>query len=221
MTRRFYSAEPTDAGAYSKGFDRTYTRIARVYDIAVKALPIWKKWLECVVPHIEGRLVLEVSFGTGYLMTRYAGSFDVHGVELNARMLSVAMKNLGRLKLPAQLLRATVEDLPYEDDCFDTVVNTMAFSGYPNANRAMAELRRVLAPDGRLVLIDINYPANRNWAGTKLTRCWQLAGDIIRDLDQLLVTHGFGYEDVEIGGFGSVHMYICHKTSRGQHDDQE
>ena len=221
MTRRLYSDEPGDAGAYREDFDRTYTRIARVYDIAVKALPIWKTWLERAVSHIKGRRVLEVSFGTGYLMTRYAGRFDVHGVELNARMLSVAMKNLRRLQLHAHLLRGTVDELPYEDGCFGTVVNTMAFSGYADGNRAMAELKRVLASDGRLVLIDINYPANGTWAGMKLTRCWQVAGDIIRDMDQLLPAHGFDYEDIEIGGFGSVHMYICHKTSRGQHDDQE
>jgi ubiquinone/menaquinone biosynthesis C-methylase UbiE len=181
-----------------------------VYDIAVKVLPIWKTWLRRALPHIRGRRVLEVSFGTGYLMTHYAGLFDVYGVELNARMLSVAMKNLRKARLSAYLQQGTVEDLPYEDRFFDTVVNTMAFSGYPNGAKAMAEMRRVLASGGRLVLIDINYPADRNWVGTRLTRCWQLSGDIIRDVDRILVAHGFDYRDIEIGGFGSVHMYICH-----------
>ncbi len=212
MTRRLYSDEPRDARAYQKSFDRTYTRIAGVYDTAVKVLPIWKTWLKRALPHIQGRRVLEVSFGTGYLMTHYAGQFDVHGIELNARMLSVAMKNLRQVRLSANLQQGTVEDLPYEDRFFDTVVNTMAFSGYPDSMKAMAEMRRVLVSGGRLVLIDINYPADRNWVGTRLTRCWQLAGDIIRDMDQMLVAHGFDYEDIEIGGFGSVHMYICHRN---------
>ena len=209
MTRRLYSVEPPDARAYQEGFDRTYTRIAGVYDTAVKFLPIWKTWLKRALPHIRGRRVLEVSFGTGYLMTHYAGQFDVYGIELNARMLSVAKKNLRRVGLSANLRQGKVEDLPYDDGFFDTVVNTMAFSGYPDGTKAMTELRRVLAPSGRLVLIDINYPVDRNWVGAKLTRCWQLAGDIIRDMDKILVAHGFDYEDIEIGGFGSVHMYIC------------
>jgi ubiquinone/menaquinone biosynthesis C-methylase UbiE len=207
-----YSDEPRDARAYQEGFDRTYTRIAGVYDIAVKVLPIWKTWLKRALPHIRGRRVLEVSIGTGYLMTHYAGQFDVYGIELNSRMLSVAMKNLRKAGLSAHLQRGTVEDLPYEDGFFNTVVNTMAFSGYPDGKKAMVEMRRVLVSGGRLVLIDINYPADLNWVGTSLTRSWQLAGDTIRDLDQMLVAHGFEYEDVEIGGFGSVHMYICHRN---------
>ncbi len=212
MTRRLYSDEPRDARAYQEGFDRTYTRIAGIYDIAVKVLPIWKTWLKCALPHIRGHRVLEVSFGTGYLMTQYAGQFDVYGIELNSRMLSVATKNLRQAQLSAHLQQGTVEALPFEDGSFDTVVNTMAFSGYPDGAKAMAEIRRVLVPGGRLVLIDVNYPGDRNWIGTRLTRSWQLAGDIIRDMDQMLAAHGFDYEDVEIGGFGSVHMYICHRN---------
>jgi ubiquinone/menaquinone biosynthesis C-methylase UbiE len=180
--------------------------------MAVKVLPIWKTWLKRALPHIRGRRVLEVSFGTGYLMTHYADQFEVHGIDLNARMVSVATRNLRRVRLSANLRQGTVEDLPCEDGFFDTVVNTMAFSGYPDGAQAMAEMRRVLKVGGRLVLIDINFPANRNWIGTRLTRCWQLAGDIIRDMERILVAHGFHYEDIEIGGFGSVHMYICHKN---------
>jgi len=213
MRRRLYSDEPQDARAHQEGFDRTYTRIAGVYDIAVRVLPIWKSWLKRALPHIRGRRVLEVSFGTGYLMTRYAGQFDVYGIELNDRMLSVAMKNLRQARLSAHLQQGTVEDLPYEDRFFDTVVNTMAFSGYPDGTKAIAEMRRVLVPGGRFVLIEINYPSDRNWVGMRLTRSWQLAGDIIRDMDQILVAHGFDYEDIEIGGFGSVHMYICHSRN--------
>ena len=212
MTRRLYSDEPRNAQAYQEGFDRTYTRIAGVYDIAVKVLPIWKTWLKRALPHIRGRRVLEVSFGTGYLMTHYADQFEVYGIDFNARMVSVAMKNLRQVRLSANLRQGTVEDLPYEDGFFDTVVSTMAFSGYPDGTTAMAEMRRVLASGGRLVLIDINFPADRNWIGTRLTRCWQLSGDIIRDMDRILVAHGFDYEDIEIGGFGSVHMYICQRN---------
>ena len=211
MTGRLYSDEPRDHRAHREGFDRTYTRIAGVYDTAVKVLPVWKTWLMRALPHIRGRRVLEVSFGTGYLMTKYAGLFDVHGIELNARMLSVAANNLRRVRLSANLQQGTVEDLPYRDCVFDTVVNTMAFSGYPDGEKALAEMSRVLVSGGRLVLIDINYPDNLNWVGTRLTRCWRLAGDIIRDMGQLLVANGLEYQDIEVGGFGSVHMYICHR----------
>ncbi len=209
MTKRLYSDEPQNAQAFQVGFDRTYTRIAGLYDIAVKVLPIWKSWLKRALPHIRGQRVLEVSFGTGYLMTHYAGQFEVYGIDLNERMVSIAMKNLQQVRLSASLRQGTVEDLPYENGFFDTIVNTMAFSGYPDGTKAMSEMLRVLSSNGRLVLIDINYPSDRNWFGMRLTRCWQLSGDIIRDMDRLLIEQGFDYKDLEIGGFGSVHMYIC------------
>ena len=211
MSKDPYSSEPADPVAFQAKFDRVYTRLGRLYDLAVKLLPVWRNWISCALPHIAGGRVLEVSFGTGWLLAQYAGRFEVHGLEFNARMVTIAKRNLRERGLSADLLRGTVEELPYRDAFFDTVVSTMAFSGYPDGARAMAELRRVLRPAGRLVLIDVNYPRNRNWLGTRLARMWQRAGDLIRDMDNLLQVSGFEYSDTEIGGFGSVHLYVCHK----------
>jgi ubiquinone/menaquinone biosynthesis C-methylase UbiE len=211
MAKDLYSTEPADPAIFQAKFDRVYTRIGRLYDLAVKLLPVWRKWISHALPHITGGRVLEVSFGTGYLLTQYAGRFETQGLEFNARMVTIAKRNLQKRRVSAALLRGTVEDLPYRDAFFDTVVSTMAFSGYPDGARAMSELRRVLRPGGRLVLIDINYPGNRNWLGTRLTRMWQRGGDLIRDMDILLQGSGFDYSDTEIGGFGSVHLYVCHK----------
>jgi ubiquinone/menaquinone biosynthesis C-methylase UbiE len=210
MAKDLYSTEPADPAVFQAKFDRVYTRIGRLYDLAVKLLPVWREWISHALPHITGR-VLEVSFGTGYLLTQYAGGFETHGLEFNARMVTIAKQNLQKRRVSAGLLRGTVEDLPYRDAFFDTVVSTMAFSGYPDGARAMSELRRVLRPGGRLVVIDVNYPGNRNWLGTRLTRMWQRGGDLIRDMDILLQVSGFEYTDTEIGGFGSIHLYVCHK----------
>jgi hypothetical protein len=65
-----YSNEPADRRAFTERFDRFYTRFAPAYDRLVKALPVWKTWLGRALPHLVGPRVLEVSFGTGYLMTR-------------------------------------------------------------------------------------------------------------------------------------------------------
>ena len=90
--------------------------------------------------------MLEVSFGTGFLLTQYANAFDTDGIDYNEKMVTVATKNLKRKGISARLQQGNVEHLPYQDDFFDCVVNTMAFSGYPDAHRAMSELRRVLKP---------------------------------------------------------------------------
>ncbi len=205
------SAEPRDAEAFTARFDRVYTRLARPYDLAVKLLPVWRHWISAALPHIRGPRVLEVSFGTGWLLTRYANNFDTHGVDLNERMVAIAQHNLRRAGVTAELRQANVEALPYPDGQFDTVVNTMSFSGYPNAQRAMTQLHRVLRQQGRLVLIDVGYPDDGNRLGSALVGMWKRAGDVIRGMPALFESFGFDVYHEQIGGFGSVHLYVATK----------
>ena len=161
--------------------------------------------------------MLEVSFGTGWLLTRYAGRYRTDGIDLNPRLLEVARRNLDRAGVRAELRQGPVEALPYPEATFDTVVNTMAFSGYPDGAAAAAELVRVLVPGGRLVLIDINYPRDGNRLGTALVdRLWKPMGDLIRDVPALLSDVGSDVQDVEVGGWGSVHLYLATKSG-GHH----
>jgi ubiquinone/menaquinone biosynthesis C-methylase UbiE len=206
-----YSNEPEDGGQFTASFDRAYSRFAGAYDIAVKCLPVWKAWLRHALPHLQGPRVLEVSFGTGYLLTQYGQRFEVHGIDLNRQMVRTARRNLSQRGVPADLLQANVEALPYRDATFDCVVNTMALSGYPDASAAMSEICRVLKPGGRLVLIDVNYPRTRSRLGTQLTELWKRGGDLIRDIDALLTQFAFEYTREEIGGFGSVQLYVARR----------
>ncbi len=209
--RPAYSTEPDDKDRFTQEFDRTYTLIAGVYDLAVKVLPVWKSWLRQALPHIQGPRVLEVSFGTGYLLTQYADRFETHGIDYNEKLVSVAGGNLKKKGLTATLQKGDVESLPYDDESFDCIVNTMAFTAYPDGEKAMSEFRRVLKPGGKLVLIDIDYPADRNWLGMKMSRLWAALGDILRDMGVLFRRFDFDYTDREIGGFGSVHLYVAEK----------
>jgi ubiquinone/menaquinone biosynthesis C-methylase UbiE len=156
--------------------------------------------------------VLEASFGTGYLLTQYAGQFETYGIDFNHRLAQVAKENLRQSDLKASLQVANVESLPFADVTFDTVVNTMALTGYPDGQRALAEITMVLRPGGRFVMVDINYPRNGNKIGTILTKGWKISGDIIRDVPKLLERFGYEYMDQEVGGFGSVHLYVATKS---------
>ena len=207
-----YSKEPTNKTQFTEDFDNAYTQVARIYDFAVKALPAWKTWIKQALPHIQGPRVLEVSFGTGYLLTHYAGKFKCYGLDYNRRMACTARQNLENKGLTAQLQVGDVEALPYPGEIFDSLVNTMAFTGYPDGKIAMSELWRVIKPGGRLILIDINYPTNHNRLGTTITRIFASLGDIIRDMDPIFKTFNIAVEDHEIGGFGSVHLYVAEKN---------
>lgn len=208
-----YSDEPADPRGFTVRHDRVYTAFAGLYDLAVRHLPLWRTWLARVLPHVAGPRVLEVSFGTGDLLARYAGRVEAHGVDFNRRMVETARRNLSRASVGAALVQANVERLPYRDGCFDCLVNTMAFSGYPDGRRALAEMHRVLRPGGKLVLIDVGYPADRNRIGTALASLWKLSGDLLRDTAGLLAAAGLPATDDEIGGRGSVHLYVAVKPA--------
>ena len=209
-----YSREPENSIAYTMELDEAYSRYARVYDLTVKLLPVWKTWIKTVIPYIEGGRVLEASFGTGYLLMQYANNYDTYGVDFNKNMVEVAQKNLSRKGVKAALQCANVEELPFPEDFFDTVVTTMAFTGYPNGRQAMSEFYRVLKEGGRLLIVDFDYPANRNRFGYWLTKLMESAGDTIRDISKILQEFSFEYTEEEIGGFGSVHLYVARKRTK-------
>ena len=158
MGRPASPGEPADPARVTAEWDRLYSAFARSYDLAVRFLPVWKTWLKRALPHIRGPRVLEISFGTGYLLSRYADRFECHGVDINRKMIETAQRGLDRTAGRADLVRANVERLPYPDGTFDSIVNTMAFSGYPRGLEALTEMKRVLRADGRLILIDFAYP---------------------------------------------------------------
>jgi ubiquinone/menaquinone biosynthesis C-methylase UbiE len=126
----------------------------------------------------------------------------------------VAQRNLSRKGVKASLQWANVEALPFPENYFDTVVNTMAFTGYPNGKRAMSEFYRVLKEGGKLLIVDFDYPSNRNRFGCWLTKLMESVGDTIRDISKIVQALPFEYTEEEIGGFGSVHFYIARKRTK-------
>ena len=206
-----YSEEPVNPEAYTSANDAMYSRFGTIYDFFVKHTSVWNAWIGPAIAHIRGPRVLEVSFGTGALLAQYAQRFETYGIDLNRKLVDIASQNITAAGPAIPLQVADVEALPFRRECFDTVVNTMAFSGYPRAELAMAEIHRVLKPGARLVLIDVGPPQDGNRWGRAATWLWSKAGDIIRDMDPLLARYGFTFTHQSIGGFGSVHLYIAQK----------
>jgi ubiquinone/menaquinone biosynthesis C-methylase UbiE len=188
-----------------------YSRFAGIYGLLLDIVPLWNQWIDRALPHLQGPRVLEVSFGTGHLMSRYAGSFQVFGIDLNPRMTRQAQSRVRANGLSAQLQIANVEALPYAADSFDCVLTTMAFSGYPDGKQALIEMRRVLRSGGRFVMVDVNFPRDRNTLGMKLASFWKSTGDLLRDVPGLFTEIGWQCSDREVGGFGSVHLYLAKK----------
>ena len=203
-----YASEPTDAKKFTNEFDRFYTIFAKTYAFFINLFPVWKKWIGSALPYIEGPNVLEISFGTAYLLSRYAEKHNTYAMDYNANFVKLANIKLGT---QAKIQQADVEHMPYANNSFDCIINTMAFTGYPDGQKALMEMKRVLKPNGRLIMVDIDYPQNKNRMGVILTKFWIAMGDLVRDMHSLFNTCEFEFEDKEIGGFGSVHLYLARK----------
>jgi len=88
----------------------------------------------------------------------------------------------------------------------------MAFTGYPNGEKALDEMKRVLKKNGKLLLMDFDYPANRNIIGYSLVKIGEMYGDVMKDLKRYLEKSGLEYKETYLSGFGSVYLFVCTKA---------
>jgi ubiquinone/menaquinone biosynthesis C-methylase UbiE len=103
---------------------------------------------------ISGR-VLEIGAGTGANLPHYNGNVESLVVTEPEPPMLRRLQRAAREQVPhAQVLRAPAEDLPFEDDSFDTIVSTLVLCGVDDQPRALREARRVLRPGGRLLFLE-------------------------------------------------------------------
>jgi ubiquinone/menaquinone biosynthesis C-methylase UbiE len=99
--------------------------------------------------------VLEIGGGTGANLPFYGG--QVQSLTITEPSDAMARRLERRLKahaLPATVVRAAAEALPFEDDSFDTAVSTLVLCTVKDPAKSLGELRRVLKPGGKLLFIE-------------------------------------------------------------------
>jgi ubiquinone/menaquinone biosynthesis C-methylase UbiE len=101
----------------------------------------------------DGR-VLEVAIGTGLNLPHYPAEVTISGLELSPAMLAIARQRAADLGRTVGLREGDAEHLPFADGSFDTVVCALSLCTIPDPAAAIGEMRRVLVPGGRLLLLD-------------------------------------------------------------------
>lgn len=107
-----------------------------------------------LVEPAPGIRVLEIGCGTALQLRLYQGEGRrLAGLDLDPSMLARARVNLGD---DGALVRGDAGALPFADGSFDLVLGSLMLHEMPTAVRSatMAEARRVLAPDGHVLLAD-------------------------------------------------------------------
>ena len=156
-----------------------------------------------LVGHVNGR-VLEIGVGTGQSFAHYPEVRELVGVEPSEPMRRRAEMRAAELGREVTLVEAPAEDLPFEDESFDTVVTMAVLCTVDDPEQSVREIRRVLRPGGRFRFLEhVRAPNPRlaRWQD-RLERPWGfVAGGCHpnRNTLETIETGGFEVVDLEQG----------------------
>lgn len=156
MTKDSPSPSPGERGRANELRRRNYAKEAPRYD---KQMDFWERWLfgsehrGWACSQAIGD-TLEVAIGTGLNLPHYPPDVHLIGVDLSPEMLALAKSSARKIGRTIELKEGDAQNLPFADRSFDTVVCTYALCSVPDEARAISEMKRVLKPGGRLILVD-------------------------------------------------------------------
>ncbi|TME61133.1 MAG: bifunctional demethylmenaquinone methyltransferase/2-methoxy-6-polyprenyl-1,4-benzoquinol methylase UbiE [Chloroflexi bacterium] len=148
-----------------------FDRIAPRYDLLNRLLSVgtdlsWRRRALDLARLRENAHALDVGTGTGdfalALLARSPRSATVTGVDISAGMLGVAERRAAKAGVGARYERviASVESLPFADSTFDVAVAGFVIRNVGDIPQGLREMRRVLRPGGRAVILDLHTPRN-------------------------------------------------------------
>ena len=234
----FQAVDETDKAGRVRG---VFDSVAGRYDVMNDLMSLglhraWKAYAVAVANVREGQRVLDLAGGTGDLAAAFARRVGRRGLvvhtDINEQMLRRGRDRLTDRGLVLPTVLCDAERLPFEDACFDLVTVGFGLRNMTHKERALAEMRRVLQPGGRLLVLEFSKVAKPlekayDWYSfTVLPRLGRwVAGDAesyrylaesIRmhpdaaTLKSMMKEAGFGHVDVHTltGGVVALHVGI-------------
>jgi ubiquinone/menaquinone biosynthesis C-methylase UbiE len=169
--------------------------LPRLIDAAMRDQAAAARRVE-LIPKASGA-VLEVGIGSGLNLPVYPRAIThLTGVDPSAELLSMARRKLGALPFPVDLFCQSAEQLPFDDESFDTAVVTWTLCSIPDPMQALGEVKRVLKSDGQLLFVEHGLscdPKVQAWQH-RLTPLWKRIGGgchLNRKVDELISSAGF------------------------------
>ena len=146
-------------------FRLLYHQLAGLYDLVawIVSLGAWKNWVGSTLEFIEGQQILELGPGPGHLQTALFGSgVSPIGIDESKPMLRRASQQIGRKGFRPHLVCGLAQELPFCSEQFDTVVSTFP-AEYITDTRTLSEVRRILKPGGRFVILPWAIRIETRW----------------------------------------------------------
>jgi len=234
----FKSVDEREKARHVRGvFDSVASKYDVMNDLMSMGLHrLWKAYTVTVANVSEGQRVLDIAGGTGDLALAFAAKVGKTGcvvhTDINEAMLRTGRDRLLNAGVVLPTLVCDAEGLPFADNHFDVVTVAFGLRNMTHKDLALAEMRRVLKPGGKLLVLEFSKVAQPlekayDWYSFKvLPRLGKLvAGDdasyrylaeSIRmhpdqaELKALMKQTGFGHVDYHnlTGGVVALHVGI-------------
>ncbi len=157
-----------------------------------------------VIPRARGR-VLEIGIGSGLNLPLYGDDVrSVTGLDPSPRLLALARRRVPETGAAVDLVEGGAEAMDFEPWSFDCVVSAWTLCSIRDLDGALAEIRRVLRPDGRLIFVEHGRSPEkpvRRWQD-RLTPIWRrCAGGchLNRDIAAAIENAGFAVDEIDTG----------------------
>ncbi|MGC1967727.1 MAG: class I SAM-dependent methyltransferase [Candidatus Acidiferrales bacterium] len=163
-----------------------------------------------------GASVLEVAPGPGYFSIELAklGKYKITGLDISKTFVELARTNAREDNVEVDFQRGNASQMPFQDDSFDLIACRAAFKNFTEPVQALQEMRRVLHPGGKTLIIDLRRDASKqtidayvnkmnigavNSVVTKLTfRLMLLKRAYTRDeFERFIVESGIGKSEIQ------------------------
>lgn len=159
-------------GPQKEKIEQMFDAIAPDYDRLnhLMSLGIDKRWrrraLRQIVEPERAQEILDLACGTGDFSIAIARKAHpqtrVTGVDLSEGMLAVMREKVRAAGLEARISagKGDADALPFADGSFDRVTVAFGVRNFEHRETALREIRRVLRPGGRLVILELSLPSN-------------------------------------------------------------
>ncbi len=188
-----------------------YDKLARFYDAAFspfekRFLGRWRAETLSLLP-TNGK-ILEIGCGTGTNFELYPPNCDAVSSELSIKMLKFASEKL----VGNKLVQADAESLPFATNSFDAALATLVFCSVPEPEKAFLDLRRVLKPEAKLILLEhVRPPGTLGYAfdALNIVTTTLIDDHFNRKTAEIVSQAGFDIVEIRVKAAGAVNLIVC------------
>jgi ubiquinone/menaquinone biosynthesis C-methylase UbiE len=188
-----------------------YDKIAPNYDKSFAPFERWflSNWRAETISYLPiDAKVLEIGAGTGLNFAHYPNCKHAVASELSIKMIEFAKEKTDVI----QIIQADAESLPFAENSFDAAFATLVFCSIPNPENAFRELRRIVKPNGKIILLEHVRP--KGLLGylfdlLNVFTVWAIDDYFNRETAKIAEKAGLKVIEIKEKAFGIVNLIVC------------